>query len=69
MDKIKNDLQYLYINCSPDKNDGLNSCEETLDKLDQILNIIEATREDIDCECKYAIKTINRIIRGGENEN
>lgn len=64
MEKIRSDLELLYYSSDEGKN-----CTGTLDKLDQILNVIENTSEFITCDCVCAINLIKGIIREEEDEN
>ena len=58
LEKIRSDLELLYYSSDEGKD-----CTATLDKIDQILNIIENTNEEIKCDCMVAIQLIKGIIR------
>lgn len=63
MEEIKKNLQYLYLNCDFTEYDGdTSSFDETLDKLDCILNMIEATNTHSLVDCNLAIKRLQKII-------
>ena len=64
MEKIRSDLELLYYSSDEGKN-----CTGTLDKLDQILNIIETTNEEIKCQCVVAIQLIKGIVREEDDED
>lgn len=64
MEKIRSDLELLYYSSDEGKN-----CTDTLDKLDQILNIIESTNEEIKYQCVIAMGMIKGIIREDDDED
>lgn len=67
MDRIKRDLEYLILNIDEwGDSDGSHRCDETLDKLDEILNIIEGVNVKDMVGCTLAIKRMKRLLRDEE---
>lgn len=67
MEQIKKDLQELIMQCDCE---DIHSIEDSLDKIDEILNIIDGVT-DVDClaDCKIAIMRMQQILREDkENE-
>lgn len=70
MDKIKNDLLSLWMRCDFTDQwgdmDDPNIYNESLDKIDEILNIIESTNVKDVQGCRIAIERMKNIIDDGE---
>ena len=70
MEEIKKNVELMYLNCDF-TNDDIDSAsiEDTIDKIDCILNIIESTQAKSLVDCNLAIKRVKRIIDGGAYES
>lgn len=63
MEKMIDDLMNMYLSC--DYNDGgFTDYDDTIDRVDQILNIISSVNaKDATC-CKVAVQRMQKILQG-----
>lgn len=71
MEKIKNDLLSLWMRCDFTDQwgdmDDPNIYNDSIDKVDQVLNIIDSTDVDDINGCRIAIERMKKIIEDEEN--
>lgn len=72
MKGIKKDLEYLFLNCDFTDQYGdycdSSQYEDTLERVDEILNIIEGADAENLADCKIAIMRMKQIIKEREDE-
>lgn len=71
MNEIRRNLEYMFLNCDFTDTYGdmedTTPFEDTMDKIDYILNIIESANTHSLVDCNLAIKKLQRIIKEGES--